>query len=204
MEEPSINMVHSSLTISKCQSTFGDDENNQEKNTKRAQNTWLFSYSTAFPAVRMQQHIPPSWELRLKTPDTSILLKHTPQCWLSHDFKNNYSSIQQASVTLQNMMWWMAAGTQKLLQCTPNINNNVFRTIAFFASLFSSDRQNLIRKVCLFIIHNGRRHSSKNIAVGWIRTGQWPGGGCISTLISANSCNKHTIKLYNSTALTLV
>lgn len=64
------------------------------------------------------------------------------------------------------------------------------------------DQNLIIRKVHL-IIYSGRRHLSKNEAVGWMRTTSDCEAAASETLIWANSCNKHTLKLYGSISLTL-
>lgn len=82
--------------------------------------------------------------------------------------------------------------------------NNVFWAVAFKTCFFCwfvpHHDLSLIMKTCL-IIHNGRRRLSKNKATGWMGTIREAAAS--ETLIWANSCNKHTIKLYGSISLTL-
>lgn len=113
---------------------------------------WLFVYSTAFLAVTMQQHAAAGQH-------QSWLLQHTCEnAHLNADHHVTPKQLQlgtasQCYLTEQNVM--VAAGTQNLLQCTPNINKqcllaNAFKS--FFSSFFccwfdSSHGWNLIMKV---------------------------------------------------------
>lgn len=109
---------------------------------------------------------------------TSTLIKHLMLfiTWL----QNNYIKYSKA---LQNMVWWIAAGSQKLLRCTPNTNSTMYSEQS---SHVVSNHHLIFRKVNLlsFILAEDTHlyHSS-----GWIGTvsGQhW---------FWANSCNKHTL-----------
>lgn len=91
-------------------------------------------------------------------------------------------------------MWWVAAGTQNLLQCTPNINKQCLLSnrLQNFFDLSHITTGTWLWKVH-FIIYYGRRRLSKNKAAGWMRTINECEAAASETLIWANSCKQtHT------------
>lgn len=85
--------------------------------------------------------------------------------------QNNYSKLQQANVTLQNIMWWVATGTQGLLQCTPNTNKQCLENIRLqnVFDLSHITTRTWLWKFTLLLIM-AEKHLSKNKAAGGMRT----------------------------------
>ena len=101
-------------------------------------------------------------------------------------------------------MWWVAAGTQNLLQCTPNINKQCLlsnRLRNFFDLPHVTTGTWFWKFILLFIMAED----------AYIRTKQWAEWGLSMTVRRLHRkhwseqihANKHTLKLYGSTSLTL-
>lgn len=146
----------------------------------------MFKYSTLHSLLSKCDAMSGHWQHNRLL--TSTLIKHLMLfiTWL----QNNYIRYSKA---LQNMVWWIAAGSQKLLRCTPNTNSTMYSEQS---SHVVSNHHLIFRKVNLlsFILAEDTHlyHSS-----GWIRNCQW------STLILSKFMQQTHTKLYSSTALTL-
>lgn len=101
-------------------------------------------------------------------------------------------------------MWWVAAGTQNLLQCTPNINKQCLlsnRLQPFFELSHITTGTWLWKFILLF----------KMAEDAYLRTKQWAEWRLSMTVRRLHlkhwaeqiHANKHTLKLYGSTSLTL-